>query len=167
MAALRRDGFTLPTDDLASDDIVMTSSRGRPASRRRPAPQKGFRVDRAVSLARAGVSTPTSAIKGEAGTLVPQRSGRAMAVSTVMPGSQLRHASTAVIRPVIKRDDKRRFSAIRAGTRPRRKPSLTCTDRDALVRLVTRNCGVQVPPPTPSDRRRPWSVHPFGQQCPG
>lgn len=148
MAALRRDGFTLPTDDLASDDIVMTSRRGRPASRWRTAPQKGFRVDRAVSLVSAGVSTPTSAIKGEAGTLVPKRSGWAVAVSTVMPGSQLRHASTAVIRLVIKRDDKRRFSAIRAATRPRRKPALTCTDGDALVRLVTADGGVQVPPPT-------------------
>lgn len=77
MAVLGGDGFTLPTDDLASDDIVMTSSRGRAGLPSENCSSEGFGVDRAVSLASAGVSTPTSAIKGEAGPPGPEaiRSG--------------------------------------------------------------------------------------------
>ncbi len=117
MAALGRDCFAVPTGDLASDDIVMTLSQGRGGHPSDNGSSAGFRADPAVSLGRAEVATPTSAIEGEAEPLVTKRSVRAVVVSTVMRGSHLRHTSVAVIRLVIKRDDKRRFSAIRAGTK--------------------------------------------------
>lgn len=153
MAALGRDSFAVPTDDLASDDIVMTLSQGRGGHPSENGSSAAFRVDPALSPVSAAVSTPTSAPTVRLNNLVTERSSRAVTVSTVMPGTDIRHTSAAVIRLVIKRDDKRRFSAIRAGTRPGRKPALTCTDRDASVRLVTRNFGVQVPPPTPCVQR--------------
>lgn len=67
MAVLGRDGFAVPTDDLASDGIVMTSSPGRVGLPSENDSSAGCRVDRAVSLVRAGISTPTSAIEDDAG----------------------------------------------------------------------------------------------------
>lgn len=59
MAALGRDSFAVPTDDLESDDIVMTSGQGRDGHPVGERPLSRVRADPAVSLVRAGVSTPT------------------------------------------------------------------------------------------------------------
>lgn len=59
MATLGRDSFAVPTDDLESDDIVMPSGQGRDGQPVGERLLSRVRADPAVSLVRAGVSTPT------------------------------------------------------------------------------------------------------------